>query len=775
MQTISIQAVSRLVSLFRGRGWLLGGLAAGSAVAAALAEGWTKPILAVSFAMGLVAVFVRAVIVWSDWKDRAASRALRDVMADDAAPTVLADREGRIVHANPAALRRFAGSSIAAAIGPLIVDAEALQRLTAGALTGGAVEDFPTARGVLRLSVMSAPSGCLLWRCEEFRTGEVTAGLPVLSATPQGRIVQMNDAMRRLLAGRPARLDGLLPAAFRQGEEVSIRTGMGERRLLAFEERRDDGRREICLVPLDGRSEAVGDGGFEELPVALLWLAVDGRVLSANRAAREMLCLPDGPVLLHDLVGGLGRPLCDWISDAMAGRGLNRPEVLRASRTETEFYVEIVLRRVVEDGRPGLVAVLNDATEHQNLQSQFIQSQKMQAIGQLAGGVAHDFNNLLTAISGHCDLLLLRHRPGDPEFADLEQIRQNSDRAAGLVRQLLAYSRKQTLQSEVLDLREVLSDATHLLNRLVGERVRLTFSHDDRLRPIRADRRQLDQVIMNLVVNARDAVEGAGEIRVETEACRLRRPLERDRAVVPAGEYSLIRVRDAGVGIPPERLEKIFEPFFTTKRPGEGTGLGLSTVYGIVKQSGAFIFVDSISGEGTTFSLYFPVHVPAPDGSDVPTQESEKAVTTVSPGRSSGIILLVEDEAPVRAFAARALRLKGFTVLEAENGEAALELVSDPALRVDVIVTDVIMPGIDGPTWVRQALVSRPDMRVIFVSGYAEDSFSDIRSRIPNSVFLPKPFSLAQLTTTVDGEVAKGPPSVPVGGTMSVAGLVPVA
>ena len=217
------------------------------------------------------------------------------------------------------------------------------------------------------------------------------------------------------------------------------------------------------------------------------------------------------------------------------------------------------------------------------------------------------------------------------------------------MRQLLAYSRKQTLQAEVLDLRAVLADAMHLLNRLVGERVRVNFRNDDALRLVRADRRQLEQVMMNLVVNARDAIGGVGNIWVETEALRLNAPLSRDRASVPAGDYSVIRVRDEGSGIPPDMLTKIFEPFFTTKRPGEGTGLGLSTVYGIVKQSGAFIFVDSILGEGTTFTLYFPVHIGAL------RTEPNREPSKLPPIQAGGVVLLVEDEAPVRAFAARAL------------------------------------------------------------------------------------------------------------------------
>lgn len=377
----------------------------------------------------------------------------------------------------------------------------------------------------------------------------------------------------------------------------------------------------------------------------------------------------------------------------------------------------------------------------------------MQAIGQLAGGIAHDFNNLLTAISGHCDLLLLRHGRADSEYSDLEQIRQNANRAAALVNQLLAFSRKQTLKPTRLDLQDVLSDLTHLLNRLVGERVSLKLAHDPLLGPIRADRRRLEQVLMNLVVNARDSMPEGGTIRLETEAVTLHEPTPRDKVVMPPGEYAVIRVIDTGIGIPPDRLDKIFEPFFTTKRVGEGTGLGLSTVYGIVKQSGGYVFVTSEVGKGTSFELHFPVHelteaeiAAAQDG---PPRDARRVVAR----KGEGVVLLVEDEAPVRAFASRALRMRGYTVLEAENAEMALKTLEDPALEVDIFVTDVVMPGMDGPSWVRQALEARPNVKVVFVSGYSEEAFAEDQARIPNSVFLAKPFSLNDLTTTVQGQL----------------------
>lgn len=503
---------------------------------------------------------------------------------------------------------------------------------------------------------------------------------------------------------------------------------------------------------LDGavRAPAMAVGAdLEEVPVAIMTFGPDGVMRVANHAARELMWKGEiRAAMFHDLFEGLGRPVSEWLADVVAGRHPGGSEVLRV-RGEEERFLQITLRRYVDGGRPGGLAILNDATRLKTMEAQFAQSQKMQAIGQLAGGIAHDFNNLLTAISGHCDLLLLRHGREDSDFADLEQIRQNANRAASLVGQLLAFSRKQTLNPEVIDLEDVLADLTHLLNRLMVDKVELSLGHLGRdvgkvLGRIRADKRQIEQVLINLVVNARDAMPEGGDIRIETEPVTLAEDLKRDRATVPAGDYTVIRVIDHGVGIPEHQLRQIFEPFFTTKRVGEGTGLGLSMAYGIVKQSGGFIFVDSVVGQGTTFSLYFPVY----EGAD---QTPATEVRRVAAKQGEGVILLVEDEASVRAFASRALSLRGYTVLEAANAEEALAKLEDRTLHVDLFVTDVVMPGMDGPAWVRRAHLDRPNVKVVFMSGYAEDGLAEDQARVPNSVFLPKPFSLNDLTNTVQG------------------------
>lgn len=682
--------------------------------------------------------------------------ALDGFIEDDSSATFLVDAQGEVLSSNSAARKRFE-PDLDPALSRTLRNTFAnpsgiIFRLqTRADQDGAAREDLITRRGHIRLAVHGVGPEIYLWRLEDVPTAAQATDGPALPMILVGRtnaVLYMNEAARKLAGGRVKTLDRLfhqLPVI--SGTVCDLASCEKPTRVRICEMDAGAGRRALYLLP-PGPDTVSSDGWdvFQDLPVPLIKVGQGGDIRAYNRLAAALIgvSLTD-KVQLSDLMEGLGRSISDWLADTLAGRVQQQSEFLRLKRTDKEVFVQVTLNRVTDDGEPALIAVLNDATELKSLEAQFVQSQKMQAIGQLAGGVAHDFNNLLTAISGHCDLLLLRHDQGDPDFSDLVQINQNANRAAALVGQLLAFSRKQTLRPETLDMRDTLSDLTHLLNRLVGEKITLTLSHDPVLEPIRADKRQLEQVLMNLVVNARDAMPQGGQIRIVTECTDLDEPLERDRVRVPPGRYVTVQVSDDGVGIPPDKLQKVFEPFFTTKRTGEGTGLGLSTAYGIIKQTGGYIFVDSTVGSGTCFTLYFPVL----DSAEVvaPAPREDKPAPVAKHG--DGVILLVEDEAPVRAFASRALRLRGYTVLEADSAEAALKTLEDTSLNVDVFVTDVVMPGMDGPSWVRKALKDRPGVRVVFVSGYAEDSFGETQIKIPNSVFLPKPFSLNDLTDTV--------------------------
>ncbi len=661
-------------------------------------------------------------------------------------PVFVTDLQGRAMAQNPAAERMAAAGPLLA---PWCHDPRAsLYRLAREARANGVATE-PAIDADQRLVVTRHGRRGLLWRVErlpeETRPDLAGAAAPWLRIDAEGRILAANAAAEALAPGA-TRIEALVADPPIRADGVHLLPGAG-RAVRAVLLPAEDGASDVLLAPLDVSeiSGLVPDHFLEDLPVALARLETSGRLTYANTAARALLGPRAEPgANIAELIEGLGRPIAERLADTVRGRALGRSEVARGVVEGQEIFLQVAFTRTMLDGAPSLLAVLSDATELKTLEAQFVQSQKMQAVGQLAGGVAHDFNNLLTAINGHCDLLLMRHDVADVEHGDLMQIRQNANRAAALVRQLLAFSRKQTLRPTIINLQDTLSELTHLLNRLLTDKVTLRISHGPDLRPVRVDERQIEQVIMNLVVNARDAMPRGGEVRISTRNLRLEHDLHRDRAVVLPGDYVVIEVADSGTGIPEGKLNKIFEPFYTTKQVGEGTGLGLSTAYGIVKQTGGFIFADSPAGQGAIFTIYLPAYDKVePAAAPEPEPRRPRDLT----GR--GLVLLVEDEDPVRSFAARALRLRGYTVLEADSGEAALEILADPGLHVDIMLSDVIMPGLDGPAWVREAQKARPGAKVIFMSGYAEDAFVGGDSGVPGSGFLPKPFTLNELTHRV--------------------------
>jgi PAS domain S-box-containing protein len=518
---------------------------------------------------------------------------------------------------------------------------------------------------------------------------------------------------------------------------------------------------------------------FANAPVGIAVVDRSGRFIKANRALVELFDTPPETLIGGGLIGCLipddRAAIAAKLADAADGRGDCTPVEIRLKPPGERTMVMLLSRfdqsevtkatpeatsasgaaapavkpgsDPEDDPVEGLTLYFIDVTEQKHLEAQFAQSQKMQAVGQLAGGVAHDFNNLLTAMIGFCDLLLLRSRPGDPAFADLMQIKQNANRAANLVRQLLAFSRQQSLQPRVLDITDVLVELSHLLRRLIGENIELEFAHGRDLGLVKVDQGQLEQVVINLAVNARDAMTGGGRLTIRTENSRQPRILRRGHEIMPAGDYVLIEVADTGVGIAPDNLGRIFEPFFSTKSVGSGTGLGLSTVYGIVKQTGGFVFADSVPGDGTTFAIYLPRHQPAA-GVNAPQADSvEFGVPRDLTG--TGTIMLVEDDDAVRMFGARALRNKGYRVTEARSGEDALELIRTAGNPLDLLISDVVMPQMDGPSLIREVRNVDPGIKVIFISGYAEDAF---RRRLDSDCdihFLAKPFSLKQLAVKV--------------------------
>jgi len=521
---------------------------------------------------------------------------------------------------------------------------------------------------------------------------------------------------------------------------------------VALREDQPDGPALIVLIDQQGGAGAEGSSlpYFQALlallPFGLAITDRDGRLLFLNDGLARAANVPDGqkPAYPGDMVVAEDQTaLAAAVRRYAVGPQMTGDIAVRL-KNRPEEPVAFSLAGVRGLGDAAVILALKDDNEEGRLKRQVAQATKMQAVGQLAGGVAHDFNNILTAIIGHCDLMLMRHTPGDSDYDDIQQVKSNSNRAASLTRQLLAFSRQQTLRPQVIQLPDIVADVSNLLNRLIGEKVKLEVVHGRNLGAVRADPGQIEQVIVNLAVNARDAMPDGGKLSIQTFGVSTAQVREMRSTVLPPADYSGIRITDTGTGIPPDLLSKIFEPFFTTKEVGKGTGLGLSTVYGIVKQSGGYIFAESEAGHGTTFSIYLPVHVATAD-------EKEPATIKTPPSRKSswgtGTILLVEDEDMVRAVAERALTRQGYTVLTACDGEQGLEVLEETE-KVDLLISDVVMPNMDGPKMVREARSARPDLPVLFMSGYAEEQLRKSID-IPNISFLPKPFSVAQLGEAV--------------------------
>jgi two-component system, cell cycle sensor histidine kinase and response regulator CckA len=506
----------------------------------------------------------------------------------------------------------------------------------------------------------------------------------------------------------------------------------------------------------DGRAAEVRFARFfHNTPMAIATLSRDGRILQTNAAFARLLgdaARPkDGDRLAAETVQDKDRAgLMSLVAAAADGRGEMPPidvGISGGTRSARAFVSPSSDRK---DGEEAAILYLLDITEQRALQEQFTQAQKMQAVGQLAGGVAHDFNNVLTAIIGYSDLLLASHRPTDPSFQDIMQIKQNANRAASLVRQLLAFSRRQTMRPQVMHLNESVSDVQLLLKRLLGEKVELDVKYGRDLWPIKADVNQFEQVVVNLAVNARDAMPEGGKLTLRTSnVSDTQSAAYNYKGLIPA-EYVLLEVEDTGSGMSQEVMEKIFEPFFTTKEVGKGTGLGLSMVFGIIKQSNGYIFCDSAIGRGTTFRIFLPRHIPTAEETPAPkTGEEVKAPAQDLTGQ--GTILLVEDEEAVRAFGARALRSRGYTVLEAGSGVEALELVEEHGDEIVMVVSDVVMPEMDGPTLFTELRKQGRKYQFVFASGYAEEAF---KKNLPEAeqedfAFLPKPYSLKQLIEAV--------------------------
>lgn len=698
------------------------------------------------------------------------------------AAIAISDRAGRLVCANENFNKAFPGLRAPPDIGTNEAGRELLVNAGRAAWRDGRASVDGIVKESIHYSVRVARAGTadeyLLWRLApierfdvERRAAELVtsqigrsmaqSGVMAVCIGAEGRIRTTNAAFAlRATGGDTENLTGKEFASYlRLDDKGAIyferegRRGLPVRLVhVPLGEEGKEGASLLLLLDEDGsrveRGAALShvEALLATLPLGLALVERDGRFLFANEAfarvigvsAEELPPYPGDLVIAEDKAA-----VADTIRRYASGQPLASDIAVRF-KDAPEEVIALSIAGVRGLGDAAVLIGLKDNSEETKLKRQVAQQSKMQAVGQLAGGVAHDFNNILTAIIGYCDLMLLRHEAGDSDYDDIMQIRNNSNRAASLTRQLLAFSRQQTLRPVVLQLPDVVSEVSNLLKRLLGEKVRLEVHHGRAIGPVRADPGQLEQVIVNLGVNARDAMPDGGVLHISTRAVGQAEVREMRSQILPIGDYVVLSMEDSGTGISKENLSKIFEPFFTTKEVGKGTGLGLSTVYGIVKQSGGFIFAESEPGSGTRFDVYLPVHSGA-----IPAQELPLAAKPETPKElwGSGRILIVEDEDMVRAVAERALVRQGYVVEVARDGEEALEMFAD-GKRYDLIVSDVVMPNLDGPAMARQLRARYGDIPLIFMSGYAEEQLRE-SINIDSVSFLPKPFSVQQIAEAV--------------------------
>jgi PAS domain S-box-containing protein len=469
----------------------------------------------------------------------------------------------------------------------------------------------------------------------------------------------------------------------------------------------------------------------------------DGRFLLVNQASADIY-----GTTVEDLVGKTdadfnpnAAEVAHFLRDDREVMSSGRPKLIPEERVtspstnQTRWFQTIKMPlHMREEAAPTMLGVATEITERKRLEEQLLQSQKMEAVGQLAGGVAHDFNNILTAIVGYTDLLAAEFGGNARQLEDLEEIRKAARRAAALTRQLLAFSRKQVLEPRVIDLNDVVLNLDKMLRSLISENIELKTNLARDLHATRADPNQLEQVIMNLAINARDAMPEGGTVTIETANATLDQAYAAQHVSVGPGEYVMLAVTDTGSGMDEQTKARIFEPFFTTKPPGRGTGLGLSTVYGIVKQSGGNIWLYSEPGKGTTFKIYLPVVDAVP--------ESSGKIADVAPGRrGGGTVLVVEDDEQLRRLTHRALAGQGYTVLEADRGNTAVDVARRHKGQIDLLLTDVVMPDTNGRKLAEAIRAARPGLRVLYMSGYPDGAIASHGMLEPGVSYLAKPFT----------------------------------
>ena len=611
---------------------------------------------------------------------------------------------------------------------------------------------------------------------------------PAALFTRSGRFVAANTAYEGLY--RPVSIDPLLMSLLDQA--CAFRASKAVRRGLSLDETQRNIRVRVSaigdhalvrLTSIEGpaQTEEMAQDASGSASQAVLAVQTTSSLLTGlarliaeapvgfarldRRDARHAIIQEANPAFVRIAGAGKGAKLSDLVASAHADDldrlevGGQRPIELDIANTGGQTCEGWLL----EGENDGSALLLVDVSTRREMEHRLAQTSKMQAVGQIAGGVAHELNNFLLVITLNCDALLARHPVGDPSYGELQSIQNTSARAAELVKMLLAYARKQTFRRDVLDVGAVLTEFAVLMRQVLDERIVFEITHGRDLPNVRADKQQLETVFMNLVTNARDAVlmsgRGKGSVTVRTKRATtqdVRTALKGlSIADIEDCDWAMISVTDTGTGMSQDIATKIFEPFFTTKEQGKGTGIGLATVYGIIKQSDGFIALDSVENEGTTFHVFLPATTADDDVSEaMPAAQAQIAEARPMDLAGRGRILLVEDEEGVRNIATRLLMQRGYQVTSAGDGEEALEILENDPNSFDLVLSDVVMPGLDGPGLLKAAKPYLGHARIVFMSGYAEQDFAQTLEDERSISFLPKPFTLAQLAERVKTELA---------------------
>ncbi|WP_306253130.1 ATP-binding protein [Parvularcula sp. IMCC14364] len=736
-----------------------------------------------------------------------------DILNVDIDARLVTTRDGVVAYANEAYQRiaREAGISGASGLPPRIdrlfgqsgPESRKVFHLCRAAKSGTAAEEIITqmmgaAEGVARLRrfevslrPMKDAEEHVAWRLREQEVEDVVDQLssayakyprPVFGLEPSGRIAWYNEALAEWVGTLTSSLE---IGDFILGETNDLISGLWEEEMepcMARMRRRSGGGMDVSLTPFlrggigegfvcvelqpdtaaavaEQVNSSLGDSSEAPFGVAMIEgdIGSDAKIADANKVFTEIFGITGNTPLLSGCFDErIIRDLTSAIKNRSANAALARPVEVRlgegSSAKIMHLHARPVKRRRGSYGKRQTILYSVDVSFQRRMEEDYSQDQKLKTIGHLAGSIAHDFNNLLLVIMGSCEFLMRRHAAGDPSYPDLVLIQQNAQRAKNLTSNLLAFSRKQTLRSEVLSITDLLRDFSPFLNRSLTERVDLNVVNGRALPKVKADKGQLELAVMNLAVNARDAMPEGGALTIETKLIPGSAVADYGYAVLEEVDQVLIEVSDTGSGVPPEIADKIFEPFFTTKAEGKGTGLGLSTVYGIIGQMGGRIFLDNRIGEGATFRIFLPAYEvdeeeeaqEAAAAADARRKSSEPADLT-----GKGRILIVEDEDGVRAVIVRTLQMCGYEIVEASDGDEALEIIEDDDGAFDLVLTDIMMPEMDGPTLIQEAGDKLGKAKIIFMSGYAETAMRDKLGAIEGAGYLQKPFSIKVVAAKV--------------------------